>query len=363
MLIGIPTEIKNNENRVAATPAGVAELVAHGHEVIVQAGAGEGSSFPDAEYAAAGAHIVNDAATAWSAELVLKVKEPIASEYGYLREDLTLFTYLHLAADPDLVEALVEHKTLGIAYETVQLQDRSLPLLTPMSEVAGSLAAQVGAMQLMSSNGGRGLLLGGVPGTPKGKFVVIGGGTAGEYAARVALGMGAKVTILDISLPRLRQLDAEFNGQVTTLRSSPYAVAEQVAEADVVVGAVLVPGGAAPKLVTNEMVATMKPGSVLVDIAIDQGGCFEDSRPTTHSDPTFRVHNSNFYCVANMPGSVPRTSTIALTNATLPYALEIADLGPQQAIENDPALAKGVNTQAGKIVNQPVAEAYAALRG
>ncbi len=363
MLIGIPTEIKNNENRVAATPAGVAELVAHGHEVLVQAGAGEGSSFPDAEYSDAGARIVDDAATTWSAELVLKVKEPIASEYGYLREDLTLFTYLHLAADPDLVEALVSHKTLGIAYETVQLQDRSLPLLTPMSEVAGSLAAQVGAMQLMSSNGGRGLLLGGVPGTPKGKFVVIGGGTAGEYAARMALGMGTRVTILDISLPRLRQLDAEFNGQVTTLRSSPYTVAEQVADADVVVGAVLVPGGAAPKLVTNEMVATMKPGSVLVDIAIDQGGCFEDSRPTTHSDPTFRVHNSLFYCVANMPGSVPRTSTIALTNATLPYALEIANLGPQQAIEVDPALAKGVNTQAGRIVNKPVAEAYAALRG
>ncbi len=363
MLIGIPTEIKNNENRVAATPAGVAELVAHGHDVMVQAGAGEGSSFLDTEYADAGARIVEDATTAWSAELVLKVKEPIASEYGYLREDLTLFTYLHLAADPDLVEALIEHKTLGIAYETVQLKDRSLPLLTPMSEVAGTLAAQVGAMQLMSSNGGRGLLLGGVPGTPKGKFVVIGGGTAGEYAARVALGMGAKVTILDISLSRLRQLDAEFNGQVTTLRSSPYTVAEQVAEADVVVGAVLVPGGAAPKLVTNDMVATMKPGSVLVDVAIDQGGCFEDSKPTTHSDPTFRVHNSLFYCVANMPGSVPRTSTIALTNATLPYALEIANLGPQQAIENDPALAKGVNTQAGKIANPPVAEAYAALRG
>ncbi len=363
MLIGIPTEIKNNENRVAATPAGVAELVAHGHEVIVQAGAGEGSSFPDSEYAAAGARIVEDATTAWAAELVLKVKEPIAPEYGYLREDLTLFTYLHLAADPDLVEALVEHKTLGIAYETVQLDDRSLPLLTPMSEVAGSLAAQLGASQLMSSNGGRGLLLGGVPGTPKGKVLVLGGGKAGEFAARVSLGMGAEVTILDISLPRLRQLDAEFGGKITTLRSSPYTITEQVADADLVIGTVLVPGAAAPKLVTNEMVATMKPGSVLVDVAIDQGGCFEDSKPTTHSNPTFRVHNSVFYCVANMPGSVPRTSTIALTNATLPYTLKIANLGPQQAIEADTALAKGVNTQAGKIVNPAVAEAYAVLRG
>ena len=363
MLIGVPTEIKNNEYRVAATPAGVAELVAHGHQVVLQAGAGAGSSFTDEEYAAAGAAVVADAADAWAAELVLKVKEPIASEYRFLREDLTLFTYLHLAADPDLVEALVESSTRGIAYETVQLADGSLPLLTPMSEIAGSLAAQIGAVQLMSSSGGRGLLLGGVPGTPNGKFVVLGGGTAGEYAARIALGMGADVTILDISLPRLRQLHAQFGGHVTTLRSSPYVVAEEVADADVVVGAVLVPGAAAPKLVTNDMVATMKAGSVLVDIAIDQGGCFEDSHPTTHDNPTFSVHNSRFYCVANMPGSVPRTSTIALTNATLPFTLELANLGPATALERNEALGRGVNTEGGKIVNTAVAQAYSALRG
>ncbi|MFT0846996.1 alanine dehydrogenase [Actinomycetaceae bacterium L2_0104] len=363
MIIGVPTEIKNNEYRVAATPAGVAELVAHGHQVLLQSGAGTGSAFTDEEYSAAGATIVPGAPDAWAAELVLKVKEPIEVEYGFLREDLALFTYLHLAAAPDLVEALVESKTLGIAYETVQMSDGSLPLLTPMSEVAGSLAAQIGAFQLMKSNGGRGLLLGGVPGTPKGKFVVIGGGKAGELAARIAVGMGADVTILDISLPRLRQLDAQFGGSVKTLRSSPYTVAEEVADADVVIGAVLVPGAAAPKLVTNEMVATMKSGSVLVDIAIDQGGCFEDSRPTTHDDPTFAVHNSRFYCVANMPGSVPRTSTIALTNATLPYALELANQGPAAAIERSESLAKGVNTEAGKIVNTAVAQAYAALRG
>lgn len=363
MLIGIPTEIKNNENRVAATPAGVAELVSHGHEVVLQAGAGVGSSFSDAEYVAAGATIVAEAAQAWAAELVLKVKEPIAEEYDFLREDLTLFTYLHLASNPELVEALVESKTYSIAYETVQLPDRSLPLLAPMSEVAGSLASQIAGYQLMSSNGGRGLLLGGVPGTPRGKVLIIGGGIAGEYAARVAVGMGASVTILDISLPRLHELDLQFGGRITTLRSSSYIIAEQVAEADVVIGAVLIPGAAAPRLVTNEMVATMKSGSILIDIAIDQGGCFEDSRPTTHSDPTFRVHDSVFYCVANMPGSVPNTSTIALTNATLPYVLKLADLGPVEAVSQDAALAKGVNVAGGTIVNEPVAAAYATLRG
>lgn len=362
MLIGVPTEIKNNEYRVAATPAGVAELVAHGHRVLFQSGAGNGSSFSDDEYAAAGADIVDAAEEAWAAELVLKVKEAVPCEYRFLREDLTLFTYLHLAADPELVEALVKSRTRAIAYETVQLDDGSLPLLTPMSEVAGSLAAQIGALQLMSSNGGRGLLVGGVPGTPKGKFVVIGGGKAGEFAARVALGMGADVTIVDISLPRLRQLDALFGGRVTTLRSSPYTVGQEVATADIVIGAVLVPGAAAPKLVTNAMVATMKPGSVLVDIAIDQGGCFEDSRPTTHDEPTFTVHNSRFYCVANIPGSVPRTSTIALTNATLPFALELANAGPEKAIEASEALTRGVNTAGGKVLNKAVAEAYAKLR-
>lgn len=362
MRIGIPTEVKNNEYRVAATPAGVAELTAHGHQVFIQAGAGLGSAFTDADYRAAGANIVADAQAAWSCDLVLKVKEPTPEEYGFLRPDLTLFTYLHLAANPALTEALLASGCTAIAYETVQLASGALPLLTPMSEVAGCLAAQIGATQLQRRNGGRGLLLGGVPGTPKGKFVVVGGGTAGENAAKIALGMGANVTILDISLPRLQQLEARFAGRVETLRSSPYTIAEQVAQADVVVGAVLIPGASAPKLVTNEMVRAMKPGSVLVDIAIDQGGCFEDSHPTTHDDPTYRVHESIFYCVSNMPGSVPNTSTIALTNATLPYAEALADLGPARALAHDPALALGLNIQGGQIVNEAVAEAYAATR-
>lgn len=361
MRVGVPTEIKNNEYRVALTPAGTAELVGHGHEVTVQAGAGEGSAFTDTDYAEAGARVVGSAEEAWDNELILKVKEPLPSEFRYLRPDLTLFTYLHLAAEPELTRALLEAGVTAIGYETVQLPDGSLPLLTPMSEVAGCLAAQIGATQLQKKNGGRGLLLGGIPGTPKGRFVVIGGGAAGENAAKIALGMGASVTILDVSVPRLKELEARFSGQVETLRSSPYTVAEQVARADVVVGAALIPGAAAPKLVTNEMVAGMKPGSVLVDIAIDQGGCFEDSRPTTHDDPTFVVHDSIFYCVGNMPGSVPNTSTIALTNATLPYAVSLANLGVEQALATNPALAVGVNTRGGEIMNQAVAQAYAAF--
>lgn len=359
MRIGVPTEIKNNEFRVAATPAGVAELSLHGHEVLVQAGAGAGSAFTDDEYRAAGATVVDEAAAVWErAETVLKVKEPVAAEYPLLREGQTLFTYLHLAADRPLTTALVESGATAIAYETVQLPDRSLPLLSPMSEIAGRLSAQVGAHHLMRANGGRGLLLGGVPGTPKGRVVVIGGGVAGEHAAMIALGMGAEVTVFDISLPRLRALDARFDGRVTTLRSNPLAIAEAVADADLVIGSVLIPGASAPKLVTDAMVAEMRAGSVLVDIAIDQGGCFEGSRPTTHDDPTFAVHDAVYYCVANMPGAVPRTSTIALTNATLPYAVAIADQGWERALEADPALARGLNVHAGRLTNEAVAAAH-----
>ncbi|GAA1493947.1 alanine dehydrogenase [Curtobacterium herbarum] len=359
MRIGVPTEIKNNEFRVAATPAGVGELTMHGHQVLVQAGAGAGSAFTDDEYTAAGATVVPDARQVWEqAEMVLKVKEPVASEYPLIREGQVLFTYLHLAADRPLTSALVESGATAIAYETVQLPDRSLPLLSPMSEIAGRLSAQVGAHHLMRANGGRGLLLGGVPGTPKGRVVVIGGGVAGEHAATIALGMGAEVTLFDISLPRLRALDARFDGRVTTLRSNPLAIAAAVADADLVIGSVLIPGASAPKLVTDAMVADMRPGSVLVDIAIDQGGCFEGSRPTTHDDPTFRVHDAVYYCVANMPGAVPRTSTIALTNATLPYAVAIADQGWERALEADPALALGLNVHAGRVTNEAVAAAH-----
>jgi alanine dehydrogenase len=359
MRIGVPTEIKNNEFRVAATPAGVAELAMHGHEVLVQAGAGTGSAFTDEEYRSAGATVLADAAAVWGdAEVVLKVKEPVPAEYPLLREGQTLFTYLHLAADRPLTTALVESGATAIAYETVQLPDRSLPLLSPMSEIAGRLSAQVGAHHLMRANGGRGLLLGGVPGTPKGRVVVIGGGVAGEHAATIALGMGAEVTVFDISLPRLRALDARFDGRVTTLRSNPLAIAQAVADADLVIGSVLIPGASAPKLVTDAMVAGMRAGSVLVDIAIDQGGCFEGSRPTTHDDPTFAVHDAVYYCVANMPGAVPRTSTIALTNATLPYAVAIADQGWERALEADPALARGLNVHAGRVTNEAVAAAH-----
>lgn len=358
MHIGVPAEIKNNEFRVAITPAGVDAFVKRGHRVSVQAGAGLGAGYADEAYASAGATIVGDAATAWSAEMVLKVKEPIASEYGFLRPDLLLFTYLHLAADRPLTDALLASGTTAIAYETVQLPDRSLPLLTPMSEVAGRLAPLVGANHMLAANGGIGVLMAGVPGTRRAKVVVIGGGVAGEQAAVAAAGMGADVTVFDVSLPRLRQLDALYDGRIRTLASSPYEVANQLQDADLVVGAVLIPGAAAPKVVTDDMVRTMKPGSVLVDIAIDQGGCFEGSRPTTHADPTFKVHNSIYYCVANMPGAVPGTSTPALTNATLPYALAIADKGWERAIADDAALALGLNTSAGKLKNAGVAAAH-----
>jgi alanine dehydrogenase len=358
MKVGIPTEIKNNENRVAATPAGVHELVRRGHEVLVQAGAGLGSSITDADYVEAGASVVATADEVWGAvDLLLKVKEPILEEYPRMRAGQTLFTYLHLAASRPCTDALVASGTTAIAYETVQLPNRQLPLLQPMSEVAGRLSTQVGAYHLMRAAGGRGILLGGVPGTPKARVVVIGGGVAGEHAAANALGMGADVTIIDLSIPRLRELEIRFGGQVQTRVSSAYEIAAQLKDADLVIGSVLIPGAQAPKLVTDEMVSTMKKGSVLVDIAIDQGGCFEGSRPTTHDDPTFAVHDSVYYCVANMPGAVPETSTRALTNATLPYVIALAEKGWKRALAEDPALALGLNVHDGYVTNPHVAAA------
>jgi len=356
--VGIPAEVKNHEYRVAITPIGVHELVAHGHEVFVQAGAGLGSQIPDEEYVAAGAKILPDADEVWgTAEMVLKVKEPVAEEYHRLRPGLVLFTYLHLAADKPLTEKLLDQQVTAIAYETVQLPSGGLPLLYPMSEVAGCLAPQVGAHSLMKAQGGRGVLLGGVGGVANAKVVVIGAGVAGQNAANIALGMGADVTLLDTDLDKLRMSFWRYNNRVHGLASSKLAIEEQVTQADLVIGAVLIPGAAAPKLVSNELVSRMKPGSVLVDIAVDQGGCFEDTRPTTHADPTFPVHNSIFYCVANMPGAVPNTSTYALTNATLPYAVALADKGWQQASRDDRSLALGLNTHAGRLTNGPVGEA------
>ena len=358
MRVGVPAEIKNNEARVAITPAGVDALVRRGHEVLVQSGAGTGSRLSDDDFAAAGALVVDGPDDVWGrADLLLKVKEPIAEEHRHLRADQVVFTYLHLAADRALTEALVASRTTAIAYETVQLADRSLPLLQPMSEVAGRLSITVGAYQLMRASGGRGTLLGGVAGTPAAKVVVIGGGVAGEHAAANALGLGADVTVVDVSLPRLRALEARFDGRVATRHSSPWEIAAQVRDADLVIGSVLIPGAAAPKLVTDEMVAGMKRGAVLVDIAIDQGGCFEGSHPTTHDDPTFAVHDAVYYCVANMPGAVPETSTRALTNATLPYVLALADHGWRAATAADPALALGLNVVDGQVTNAGVATA------
>lgn len=357
MRVGIPAEIKNNEDRVAITPAIVDALVRADHDVVIEKGAGHGSQIDDADFAGAGAVLVETATEVWErGDLLLKVKEPIAEEYSLLRPDQTLFTYLHLAASRQLTTALLAAGTTSIAYETVQLADRSLPLLAPMSEVAGRLSIQVGAYNLMRPSGGRGTLLGGVPGTRKANVVVIGGGVAGEHAARNALGLGANVTIVDISLPRLRQLEAQIEG-LETRHSSHLAIAELLLDADLVIGSVLIPGAAAPKLVTDAMVAEMKPGSVLVDIAIDQGGCFEGSRPTTHDDPTFAVHNSLYYCVANMPGAVPETSTRALTSATAPYVHALANKGWRQALGDDAALARGLSTRAGLLVNDSVGAA------
>ncbi len=357
--VGIPREVKNNEFRVAITPAGVHELVRHGHEVVIERGAGVGSSIPDEEYVAAGAAILETADEVWgAADLLLKVKEPVAEEYHRLRKDQTLFTYLHLAASKECTDALVASGTTAIAYETVELPGRALPLLAPMSEVAGRLAPQVGAYHLMRSAGGRGVLPGGVPGTQPAKAVVIGGGVSGWNATQIAIGLGFHVTLLDKDINKLREADKVFGTRVRAIMSNSFELEKAVLDADLVVGAVLIPGAKAPKLVTNELVARMKPGSVLVDIAIDQGGCFEDSRPTTHAEPTFTVHESVFYCVANMPGAVPNTSTYALTNATLPYIVELADHGWAEALRRDPALAKGLNTHDGKVVYREVAEAH-----
>jgi len=359
MLVGVPREVKNHEYRVAITPAGVVELVHRGHRVLVEAGAGVGSSFPDAEYRDAGAEIVSGPDDVWgAAELVLKVKEPIAEEYPRLRADQVLFTYLHLAASRECTEALTRAGTTAIAYETVQLADGSLPLLAPMSEVAGRMAPQVGAHCLERAQGGRGVLLGGASGVAAGKVAVIGAGVSGMNAATIALGMQAEVVVLDTNINRLRQIDFTYRGQLQTIASNTYEVAKACRWADLVIGAVLVPGAKAPKLVSSELVASMRPGSVLVDIAIDQGGCFADSRPTTHADPTFTVHNSVFYCVANMPGAVPHTSTWALANVTLPYALAIADQGVAAAVAADPALRPGINVMDGQVVLTEVAEAH-----
>ncbi|MFE2547648.1 alanine dehydrogenase [Streptomyces sp. NPDC059355] len=359
MKVGIPREVKNNEFRVAITPAGVHELVRNGHQVFVEQNAGVGSSITDAEYVSAGAEILGTADEVWAtADLLLKVKEPIAEEYHRLRKDQTLFTYLHLAASRECTDALLESGTTAIAYETVELANRALPLLAPMSEVAGRLAPQVGAYHLMRSAGGRGVLPAGVPGTHAGECVVIGGGVSGWNAAQIAIGMGFHVTLLDRDINKLREADKIFGTKIKTIVSNAYELEKAVVEADLVIGAVLIPGAKAPKLVTNELVAKMKPGSVLVDIAIDQGGCFEDSRPTTHAEPTFQVHNSVFYCVANMPGAVPNTSTYALTNATMPYIVQLANLGWVEALRRDPALALGLNTHDGQVVYGPVAEAH-----
>lgn len=359
VLVGIPREVKNNEFRVAITPAGVHELVRHGHQVVIERDAGAGSSITDAEFTAAGARILPTADAVWAtADLVLKVKEPIAEEYHRLRKDQTLFTYLHLAASRECTDALLKSRTTAIAYETVETANRRLPLLAPMSEVAGRLAPQVGAYHLMRSVGGRGVLPGGVPGTAPGRAVVIGGGVSGWNATQIAVGMGFHVTLLDRDVDKLREADRIFGTKVQTIVSNAYELERAVVEADLVIGAVLIPGAKAPKLVTNALVAKMKPGSVLVDIAIDQGGCFEDSHPTTHAEPTFRIHDSVFYCVANMPGAVPNTSTYALTNATLPYIVALADLGWTEALRRDPALAKGLNTHDGQVTYGSVAEAH-----
>lgn len=358
MRIGVPKEIKNSENRVAITDAGVLTLVAAGHEVFIETGAGLGSSFSDEEYIAAGATIVNTAAEAWNVDMVLKVKEPVESEYRYFKEGLVLFAYLHLAPEKELTKALLDNKVVGIAYETVQLPNRSLPLLTPMSEVAGKMAVQVGAHYLEKRNGGKGILLGGVSGVPRGKIAIIGGGIAGTNAAKAAIGIGADVTIIDVNPDRLRQLDDLFGRNVQTLISNPFNIANAVREADLVVGSVLIPGAKAPKLVTEEMIKSMSPGSVVVDIAIDQGGCFETSeKVTTHDEPTFVKHGVVHYTVSNMPGAVPRTSTIALTNNTIPYALQIADKGYLNACLNNEALKLGLNTLDGKVVYKAIANA------
>ena len=358
MQIGVPREVKDHEFRVSVTPAGVREYRAHGHQVLVQRSAGEGSGFADSQYAAAGAELVDSAAEVFDrAEMIVKVKEPIPAEYDLLRPEQVLFTYLHLAANAPLTHALVRNHVQAVAYETVQLENGALPLLTPMSEVAGRMSVQVGAHYLEKAHGGSGTLLAGIPGVPGAEVVVIGGGVVGTNAAQIALGMGANVAIVDRSLERLRELDTVLHGRVNTLASNAENVAAAVQRADLVVGAVLLPGAKAPKIVSEEMVAAMKPGSVIVDVAIDQGGCIATARPTTHSDPTYVADGVVHYCVTNMPGAVPRTSTIGLSNATLPYGLVLADFGLHGAVSRDPELARGVNVINGRVTHPGVAEA------
>jgi alanine dehydrogenase len=357
MIIGVPKEVKDHESRVGVTPAGVHTLVAHGHTVLVEHNAGELSALTDDEYQAAGAEIVGGAPDVWRlADLVVKVKEPVEKEYRNFREGLVLFTYLHLAPLAALTDALLANKVTGIAYETVRDRAGTLPLLTPMSEVAGRMSVQVGAAYLEKEHGGRGVLLGGVPGVPPGNVVILGGGIVGTNAAKIALGLGAQVTLIDLNLNRLRELDDIFSGRLFTLASNAYNIARATADADLVIGGVLIPGAAAPKLVTKAMVSKMKKGAVIVDVAIDQGGCIETARPTTHSDPSYLVDGVVHYCVTNMPAAVPNTSTLALTNATFPYLLKLANLGGAAAMRQDAGIAEGVNTFNGILTCKPVAE-------
>jgi alanine dehydrogenase len=358
VIVGVPKEIKTREYRVGMTPAGVRSLTARGHTVLVERGAGEGSGIRDAEYEAQGARIVASPADAWGAEMVVKVKEPLPIEHGYFRKGLILYTYLHLAAEPELTRALARSGVAGVAYETIQLEDSTLPLLRPMSEVAGRMAVQVGATCLEKERGGKGVLLGGVPGTRRGRVVILGGGVVGRNAATVAVGMGAQVTVLDVRAETMAYLEDVFGGAIETLYSNPTNIEEMVSRADLVVGAVLITGAAAPKLVTEALVAKMSPGSVIVDVAVDQGGCIETCRPTTHDQPTYEVHGVVHYCVPNMPGAVPQTSTWALTNVTIPYAVKIADQGLAVAARVDAALIQGFNTFGGHVTYEPVARAH-----
>ena len=357
MIVGVPKEIKDNEARVGVTPAGVKALTEAGHVVLVETQAGTQSGFPDEEYQNAGAEIVGDAGYAWrKADLVVKVKEPIGSEYDYFREGLVLFTYLHLAPLPALTDKLLESKVIGIAYETVRDRRGNLPLLMPMSEVAGRMSVQVGASYLEKERGGRGILLGGVPGVPPAHVAILGGGIVGTNAARIALGFGAKVTLIDVNMNRLRELDDLFGGRLYTLASNSYNIAQVTREADLVIGGVLIPGATAPRLVTRTMVGQMKKGAVIVDVAIDQGGCVETARPTSHSNPSYLVDGVVHYCVTNMPGAVPHTSTLALTNSTFPYLLRLANLGAREALKQDAGLAEGLNTWMGKLTHRGVGE-------